>query len=77
MDCAFFRKKTSYRLHMQYKGSSVQIFLPFISGFKKKKRNKIYNTSLKRYGETGSPWPAPISRLKHWVVLPPFMTHDC
>ena len=32
---------------------------------------------MKRYAETGSPWRAPLSSLKYWVVVPPFMTHDC
>ena len=39
------------------------------------KRNKIYN--MKRYAETGSRWQAPVSSLNYWVVVPPFMTHDC
>ena len=29
---------------------------------------------MKRYAETGSPWRAPRSELKHWVAVPPFMT---
>ena len=32
---------------------------------------------MKRYAETGSLWGAPRSRLKYWVVVPPFMKHDC
>ena len=43
-------EKMSYRLHMQYKGSSVQIFLYLLfQVFFLIKRNKISNTSMKRY----------------------------
>ena len=32
---------------------------------------------MKRYPETGSLWRALLSKLKYWVVVPPFMGHDC
>ena len=51
--------------------------IPFISGCFLIKINKTSNTSMKRYAETGSLWGAPLSRLKYWVVVPPFMKHDC
>ena len=41
------------------------------------KRNKISNTSMKSYAALGSPWRTPLSRLKYWVVVAPFITHDC
>ena len=48
--------------------------IPFISGCFLIERNKISNAGMKRYAETGPPWRAPLSRLKYWVVVPPFMT---
>ena len=38
--------------------------------------NKISNVSMKRYAEVGSPWQAPISNLKYWVLVPQFVTHE-
>ena len=32
---------------------------------------------MKRYAEAGSPWRASLSSLNYWVVVPPFMPHDC
>ena len=32
---------------------------------------------MKMFGETGSPWRASLSKLKYWVVVPLFITHDC
>ena len=31
---------------------------------------------MNRNTETGSPWRGPFSRLKYFVVKPPFSTHD-
>ena len=42
--------------------------------FNEKKKNS--NVSMKRYAEIGSSWQAPLSRLKYWVVLPPFITQE-
>ena len=60
---------------MQYKGSSVQVFLYLL--FQDVKKKKISNTGMKRYAETGSPWRAPLSKLKYWVTDLAFMTNYC
>ena len=75
MGCESFRK-TLYHLHKQYKGNSAQIslYLVFRDIFLIR-RNKISNISMKRYAEIGSPWQVPLSKLKRWVVAPPFTTH--
>ena len=36
---------------------------------------KISNPRTKRYADIGSPWRASLSRLKYFVVCPPFITH--
>ena len=40
------------------------------------RRNKISNVSMKRYAEIGSLWQTPLSKLKYWVAVLPFITHE-
>ena len=70
-------ENTFYYPHKQYKGNNAQIF-PYLlfRGVFLVRRNKISNVSIKRYAEIGSPWRAPYSKLKYWVVVPPFITHE-
>ena len=39
-------------------------------------KNKTSRHKIKRYAETGSPWPAPFSRLKYEVAVPPLIIQD-
>ena len=77
MDCASFRRKLRIVCICSIKDAVFKYFYTFFSRCFVIKRNRISNTSLKRYSETGSPWQVFLSKLKYWVVVPPFMTHDC
>ena len=77
MDCTSFGKNVVLSAYAIKRKQCSNISIPFISGCFLIKRNKISNTSMKRSAETVSAWRAPLSRLKYWVVVRPFMTHDC
>ena len=77
MDCASFRRKRRIICICSIKDAVFKYFYTFFSRCFVIKRNRISNTSIKRYSETGSPWQVSLSKLKYWVVVPPFMTHDC
>ena len=40
------------------------------------KKKEAFKASIKRNAEIGSPWRLPLSRLKNFVVMPPFTTQD-
>ena len=52
------------------------ISISFITGCFLERRNNISNVSKKRYAEIGSPRQASLSKLKYWVVVPPFITPE-
>ena len=73
MDCASFRKNVVSSAYEVSRKQCSHISISFISGCFLIKRNKICNTSMKRYAETRSTWRAPLSSLKYRVISP-FMT---
>ena len=50
--------------------------LPTMSGFALIKEKTTSKAIVKRYAKIGSSCLAPLSKLKHGVVLPPLITHD-
>ena len=40
-----------------------------------RRRNTNFKISMKRHMEIGLLWRAPLSKLKYWVVVPPFITN--
>ena len=40
------------------------------------RKNKISNVNMNRYAEIGSPWQAPLSKLKYCVVVPSLVKHE-
>ena len=68
--------KTLHHLHKQYKEYSTEISLRRLFQDVSIKRNKISSINMTRYAEIGSPWLDLLSMLKHWVVVPPFITQE-
>ena len=71
-----FSKKTSYHLHMEYKGSSAPIFLYilFWMSFSKKKQN--FQQQSERVYWDWVTFGSISSKVKYWVILLPFLAHD-
>ena len=75
MDYESFRKNIATSV-LAVKETMLKCFYTFYFEifFNEKKKNS--NVSMKRYAEMGSSWQAPLSKLKYWVVLPPFITQE-
>ena len=58
------------------KKNIVKNFSSFYRGIVFCSKKWISNVKMNRYAEIGSPWWAPFSRLKDFVVKPPLSTHD-
>ena len=62
MNCESFKKRRIICIS-SIKEAVLKYFHTFFSGGFLTKRNKISNTSMKRYAETGSAWQAPLCQL--------------
>ena len=75
-DSKSLREKVESSAKAVYKKAWLKIVIPLMSSLFLINSKRTSKASIKRYAEMGSPWRAPFSKLKYWVVKPPFIMHD-